>query len=788
MIKKLFFSILVISSLNVQSQKDAVTVKGTVLDFVSQQPIPYASVVIRDKSTQELIDGVSTDENGFFKMAVLTEKFIIEIRFIGFEDYVKDDYKIVNNTVDLGKIELNEQSDQLEEVEVTAEKSTTEFRLDKRVFNVGKDLSSTGASALEVLDNVPSVTVSIEGQVSLRGNSGVQILINGKPSVLASESGNGLGTITADMIDKVEVITNPSAKYEAEGTAGIINIVIKKEERSGLNGSLTLNFGSPQNNNVGLSMNRRTEKFNLFTQLGYGFRKYPRRGKNENLNLITNDAVHTEGIQYRNEEFYNIILGTDYYINPQNVVTLSGFYAYEIEDQPSKTNVKIFENLTDLIAEWNREEVTEAGNPKYQYEFIYKKDFLDDEDHTFIFSATGNLFSKEQSSEFFNRTVSGNATFEDQQTSTDFREAVHTFKLDYTHPFSDGWAIEAGSQFSHNDVSNDYEVKDDVDGTWVINDGFTNTFDFQQSVLGIYGTTSYESDIWGVKLGLRRESTVIKTNLVNSNQKNEQNFTDLFPTFHTSYKLLNSLSLQAGYSRRIYRPRLWELNPFFNIRNSFNFRKGNPNLSSEYSDSYEISAIYTTSGVSMNFSLYQLNTTNVIEFVSTFEDNITIRSPQNLGTKTVNGIEVNGKFDLSKSVVINGDFNFNAFSRQATWLNQSFDFEGNQWSSEITSKLKMPKDFDVELTFNYQSGFKTIDGESFPNRFINFGVRKKLFKGKGVISLILKDVFASRVDESRAVRNHFITKSRTSYGTFFVAGLSYGFGKGEAMEFRSRRR
>ena len=723
MIKKLFFSILVISSLNVQSQKDAVTVKGTVLDFVSQQPIPYASVVIRDKSTQELIDGVSTDENGFFKMAVLTEKFIIEIRFIGFEDYVKDDYKIVNNTVDLGKIVLNEQSDQLEEVEVTAEKSTTEFRLDKRVFNVGKDLSSTGASALEVLDNVPSVTVSIEGQVSLRGNSGVQILINGKPSVLASESGNGLGTITADMIDKVEVITNPSAKYEAEGTAGIINIVIKKEERSGLNGSLTLNFGSPQNNNVGLSMNRRTEKFNLFTQLGYGFRKYPRRGKNENLNLITNDAVHTEGIQYRNEEFYNIILGTDYYINPQNVVTLSGFYAYEIEDQPSKTNVKIFENLTDLIAEWNREEVTEAGNPKYQYEFIYKKDFLDDEDHTFIFSATGNLFSKEQSSEFFNRTVSGNATFEDQQTSTDFREAVHTFKLDYTHPFSDGWAIEAGSQFSHNDVSNDYEVKDDVDGTWVINDGFTNTFDFQQSVLGIYGTTSYESDIWGVKLGLRRESTVIKTNLVNSNQKNEQNFTDLFPTFHTSYKLLNSLSLQAGYSRRIYRPRLWELNPFFNIRNSFNFRKGNPNLSSEYSDSYEISAIYTTSGVSMNFSLYQLNTTNVIEFVSTFEDNITIRSPQNLGTKTVNGIEVNGKFDLSKSVVINGDFNFNAFSRQATWLNQSFDFEGNQWSSEITSKLKMPKDFDVELTFNYQSGFKTIDGESFPNRFINFGVQ-----------------------------------------------------------------
>ena len=157
----------------------------------------------------------------------------------------------------------------LNEVEVRAEKSTTEFRLDKRVFNVGKDLSSTGASAYEVLENVPSVTVSIEGEVSLRGNSGVQILINGKPSVLADQSGNALGTITAEMIEKVEVITNPSAKYEAEGTAGIINIVIKKEDREGLNGSFTLNYGSPLNNSAGLSINRRTEKFNVFSQLGY---------------------------------------------------------------------------------------------------------------------------------------------------------------------------------------------------------------------------------------------------------------------------------------------------------------------------------------------------------------------------------------------------------------------------------------------------------------------------------------------------------------------------------------
>jgi outer membrane receptor protein involved in Fe transport len=788
-LKTIFFLFIFFFCLvSLQAQQKKLEITGSVVDRATNQPIPFATILVGEKSTLQPITGVTTNDEGSFIVSSPTKDIYVEISFIGYESIRLEDFTINTNRIDMGRIELSEQSQMLNEVEVRGEKSTTEFKLDKRVFNVGKDLSSTGASALEVLDNVPSVTVSIEGQVSLRGNSGVQILINGKPSVLTSEGGNALGSITAEMIEKIEVITNPSAKYEAEGTAGIINIVIKKDDREGINGSFSLNYGQPENNSAGLSLNRRTEKLNLFTQIGYGLRNYPRDAKNKNENFLTNTQVVTEGTEYRKEEFFNFILGTDYYINPQNVVTLTGFYAFEAEDQPSKTNVKEFFDNNQLTSEWNREEFTTAGNPKYQYEFVYKKDFLDHEDHDLIFSATGNLFSKEQDSEFFNTSVSGVVAFGDQLTKTYFKEVVNTFKLDYTHPIGENWTVEGGFQYALNDVSNDFEVQNKTDGQWIVDAGLTNLFEFKQGVLGVYGITAFEADPWGVQLGLRIENTQVNTVLVNTDEKNSLDFTDFFPSLNSSYKFSNAFSLQAGYSRRIYRPRLWDLNPFFNIRNSYNYRKGNPDLKAEYSDSYEVSAIFVQGILSMNMSLYQLYTTNTIESVSTIENNISVSGPENLGIKRVNGIEINGKISPTSKIVISGDFNYNTFDRKASWQGRSYDFNGNSWTSELTSKFKLPKDLDVELSWNYQSGFKTVDGETLPSQFLNVGARKKLFKGKGVISFNLRDLFVTRVRERRTIRDNFNVWSRSVYGRFWVLGFSYGFGKGEAMEFSGRRR
>ncbi len=512
------------------AQYPGVEITGTVVERQSGQPIQFATVIVRDSKTQEQITGTTTNPDGTFELKSDRENFYVEISFLGFVTATKKEISAEDGKVKIGIIELSEDSQTLSEVIVRAEKSQTEFKLDKRVFNVGKDLSSSGVSALEVLNNVPSVNVDIEGQISLRGSNGVQILINGKPSVLANEGGNALGTITAEMIEKIEVITNPSAKYDAEGTSGIINIVIKKEERKGVNGSATLNVGAPANHSFGLSLNRRTEKFNLFSQFGGGLRKVPTQTENINRDLVNNTTLYSNGTEYRNEQFYNVILGTDYQINDLNILTLSGFFAYEIEDQPSQTNFRFTDENDTTVSEWRRTETTEATNPKYSYELQYKKEFEDSKDHTLLFSALGNFFGKDLSSDFLNVYESGSVSEESQQTRTNFSEAVYTFKGDYTKPFSEKLTLETGAQYVMNDVSNDFEVSDLIGSEWVSDPNLTNIFNFNQKVLGVYTTGSYEGDKWGMKLGLRLENTELDTELATTRETNNQNYTNFFPT------------------------------------------------------------------------------------------------------------------------------------------------------------------------------------------------------------------------------------------------------------------
>lgn len=770
------------------AQNNNITITGKVVDNNNQQAIEFATVMIGDKATQSAITGGTTDMEGKFSLKSKERNVYIEITFIGFEKKVINEFEIVNNTVDLGTIALMEDRNVLAEVEVRAEKSQTVFKLDKRVFNVGKDLSSTGASAYEVLNNVPSVNVNIEGAISLRGSEGVQILINGKPSVIASEQGQGLGTITADMIERIEVITNPSAKYDAEGTSGIINIVLKKEERKGINGSVSVNTGLPHNHSIGFSLNRRTEKFNLFTQIGVGYREMPRTNENINRDLVNNTAVYSNGTEYRNEQFYNFVLGTDYYINPRNVLTLSGNFAYEIEEQPSRTDFSYEDSTGSIVSQWYRTETTSALNPKFQYEAQYRSTFKDDKEHVLQFSALGSFFGKDLTSEFENTTLSGLDNSGNQETRTNFQEAKYTFNLDYTNPISEKLMIEAGAQYVIQDVSNDYAVTDLVNGEWVGNSGLTNVFEYDQKVLGVYGTGAYEHNNLGVKVGLRLENTNLNTLLVTTNETNNNNFNSLFPSAHISYKLTDKFSLQTGYSRRIYRPRLWDLNPFFNIRNNFSIRTGNPNLLPEFTDSYEISSIYILNKISMNFSVFHRYTTDVIDRIAVFENNVNTYKPYNIGTKRSTGIEFNTKYTPTKWLTLNGDFNFNYFTRQGELEGVNFDFSANQWSTKWTSKFKLPADIDFEVTGRYESKLQTVQGTVSDMLFADLGVRKKILKGKVVMNFSVRDIFASRVRESEMSQLDFYAYSTGFRGRFMTLGFSYGFGKGEAMQYSGQRR
>ncbi len=786
-IQSIFLLLSIIFTTDLLAQKSGIEITGKVLESKSQQAVPFATVVVLSNQDQKVLTGSTTDDEGFFSIQSNSDDIYIEISFIGFATEKITELNIINGKLDLGTVLLTENSQSLDEVVVQGEKSQTVFKLDKRVFNVGQDLSSTGASALEILNNVPSVNVNIEGEISLRGGSGVQILINGKPSVLASDGGNALGSITADMIDRIEVITNPSAKYEAEGTSGIINIVIKKDERKGVNGSVSLNTGYPHNHSVGLSLNRRSEKFNLFSQLGAGYRELPRKTEAINQDLETGRTILSNGKEYRNEAFVNLILGADYHINETNVLTLSGSFAYEFEKQPSTTNFSSLEN-DSLISEWYRTESTDAGNPKLQYELQYQKDFKDHEDHKLTMSALGNFFGKDQSSEFSNTTTSGNLSDSYQQTETEFNETKYTYQVDYARPFNEQFSMEAGGQFVMHDVNNDYLVADLENEVWVTDSGLTNIFNYDQKVLGVYGTGAYEGDRWGIKAGLRFEYTNLNTKLENTGETNKQNYHNFFPSLHVSYKASERLSLQTGYSRRIYRPRLWDLNPFFNIRNNYSIRAGNPELQPEFTNSYETNLIYILDKASFNLGIYHRHTIDLIERVSTFENNVNTYKPTNFGTNRATGVEFNFKYSPTDWMTLNSDLNYNFFIRKGTFDDVSFDFNAHRWSTKINAKFKIPADFEFELTGNYQSKYKTAQGETADNIYADVGLRKKIKGGKVVLNMSVRDVFGSRNRETEVSTEDFYAYSFGKRGPFVTFGFSYGFGKGEAMQYSGARR
>ncbi len=778
-----FFSILLTVGTNLNAQNirsGKLFIEGQVQDASTREPLQYATISVFSQQDSALLTGGITNDQGVFYLEVPDQSIYLNVGYLGYLTHKIDELTFEDGIASLGIIDVKPDEQVLKEVVVSAEKSQVTYELDKRVFNVGKDLSSAGGSAMDVLVNVPSVDVNIEGEVSLRGNSNVQILVNGKPSVIAS--GNALGTISADMIEKVEVITNPSAKYDSEGTTGILNIVLKKEDKKGINGSVTINTGIPNNHSIGLSLNKRTDRFNVFSQFGVGKRTFLSNfeGRTVDRSGTQQTELISSGDGEKNEQFYNIILGADFFINPLNVMTLSGHFGYEFEDEFSDTRFDLVSSEGRSI----REEITDATNPKWQYEWQYKKSFEGNKDRALIASATGSFFGKDQNSSFENSTQSGDVPEFQQFVNDDFSSAQYNFQADYTHPFSDKRILEIGGKYQIDDDKNNYLLEDVEDGNRVINTNFTNDFDFTQKVLGIYSTYSIEFDQLSLKGGLRLENTDLNTFLVTTGESNNQKYTDWFPTFHTSYKLSESFSAQLGYSRRISRPRAWSLNPFASLNNNLNLRTGNPDLMPEYTDSYELSLIRDWEKVSISTSVFYRNTNNVVDRIVQVMDSLTSSTPQNVGLSNNLGIEVNAQMEPTKWLSLLGDFNWTYFNRSGTFENQSFEFSNDKWTARITSKFKFANDLSGEIRLRYRSEEERIQSIIRDNAYLDLGIKKKLFKGRTVVNLVVRDVFSARRFISITDQPDFFALSDNQRDIRrIVLGISYGFGKGDAMEF-----
>ncbi|MEK7254644.1 MAG: outer membrane beta-barrel protein, partial [Bacteroidota bacterium] len=510
-------------------------------------PLPYATISLFLKTDSSLVDGNITDDAGIFIIETKPGSYFAKVEFLAYEPFFIDNITVGKTAVDLGAIQLNPSSTTLEEVVVQAEKSTMQMSLDKRIFNVGKDLGNAGGSAAELLSNIPSVQVDVEGNVSLRGSGNVRILIDGKPSGLVSFNGAaGLQQLQGSMVERVEIITNPSARYEAEGVGGIINIILKKERKNGLNGSFDLIAGQPDNYGIGLNLNYRHERLNFFINYGISYRRSPGDGS-VYQRVFGGDTtfIYRQTNTRDNESLnQNIRGGLDLYFNPKNILTAA--YTFRRSDGTRIMDIEYRDFIFDennLVSINTRTQDEKEKEPNSEYSITYKKTF---DRKGQEFTADVRLLDYWEDSDqdfteqYFLTDGSPSGIPDLLQNSYNYEtERQYLFQADYVHPFLKEGKIEGGLRSSFRDMDNEILETELKDGNWETVNGLDDRFLYDENILAAYGIFGNKTGKFSYQLGLRAEYTDVTTKLVETNEVNPRNYTNFFPSAHLTYSLPN---------------------------------------------------------------------------------------------------------------------------------------------------------------------------------------------------------------------------------------------------------
>ena len=735
-------------------------VKGKVVDVDTQAPLEYATVTIFSQKDSSIVTGDISNEQGVFAIETRGGKHFAKIEFIGFESQIINDIIInrQNKLADLGTIKLGVNSETLVEVEVRAEKSSVQMTLDKRIFNVGKDLANAGGSAADILDEVPSVAVDVEGNVSLRGSEGVQILIDGKPSGLVGiGNSNGLRSLPANMIDRVEVITNPSAKFEAEGSAGIINIVLRKQKKKGLNGSFDFTVGDPSIYGTAINLNFRRKKLNFFTNLGINYGRNFGGGDSyqEFYRGDTTEITLIERKQDRGGISGNIRFGADYYLNDKNTFTTSFLYRLGQDDNISTVDYQDFiNNQNNFLSRTFRTDEEIEDESKLEYALTYTKKF-EGKGHELVADVRFQDNTEKESSDFNEKYFLSDGA---QSSASDYFQRSNNkegerrliTRLDYVKPFGKKKKLEAGYQGSYRHIKNDYLVEEQIaNDEWVVFDGLSNDFKYDEEIHALYSTFGNKINKFSFQFGARVEYSDVVTELIQTNEINPRDYLNFFPSAFLTYDLPNNNAIQASYSRRLRRPRFWSLNPFFTLSDARNRFTGNPDLDPEFTDSYEIGHIKYWDKGSLGSSIYYRHTTGVIQRVISdvqVVDSlvITLRRPENLATRDDLGFEFNFSYSPYKWWKVNGDMNLFRSIIDGSNVNDSFTADTYTMSGRITSRMTIMKKTDVQLRVNYRAPRETTQGTTKAITSLNLGMSRDVFKKKGTLTLSVSDVFNSR--------------------------------------------
>lgn len=758
--------VFILNAIVLQAQKGIL--KGIVTDAKSGAPLSYASIRVFKIIDSSLVAGAITDEKGVFSTEVPQGQMYAILDFMGYKAYKTPVWAITKEQLqyDLGNVSLHSSANTLNEVVVQAEKSTMELSLDKKVFNVGKDLANAGGTATDILSNIPSVSVDVEGNVKLRGSENVRILIDGKPSGLVSfKGGAGLQQLQGSQIERVEIITNPSARYEAEGMSGIINIVLKKQQKQGINGSFDIITGNPMNWGVAANINYRHKKVNFFVNYGLAYRKIPGKGSQY-------QEVYSSDTMYINEMtreggttgFHNNIRGgLDYFLNDKNTLTAAYLLrrsdVRRITDFVYKDYIFNKNNLKYLTL---RQQDEKEHEPNSEYSLTYKKtfnkkgqelvadvrylDYWERSDQIY----TQNGFLGDGSSFLPNTKV--------QKALNDEFEKQYLLQMDYIHPIGKDGKFETGIRSSFRHMINDYKVTErNIQGEFVTLPNLVNYFTYDENIHALYAILGNKKEKFSYQIGLRGEITDVLTEFHTTHEKNPRNYANLFPSAHFTYNLPNQNALQISYSRRVRRPRYDELNPFVTFSDNRNFFSGNPNLNPEFSNAFEIGHIKYFEKGSLTSSIYYRHTTDKILGIRTVDSlGFAKTLPQNFAVEDAYGAEFTGQYSLFKWWKLDMSFNFFRATIDGQNIGTSFKSDTYSWLARQSSRFSLPYKIDFQIRANYEAPQKTPQGTRQAVYFIDLGANKEIFKNKGTLTLSITDLLNSR-------RNRFITEGVNFY-------------------------
>lgn len=785
-------------------QAARIKISGKVIEKVSKQPLEYTTITFLSPNSTKSIAGGITNPKGEFDINVTPGVYDIKVEFISFKPIVIKQKDLQKNT-NLGEIALEEDASQLNEVVVRAEKSSVEIKLDKKVYNVGQDMMVKGGTVSDVLDNVPSVSVDTEGNVSLRGSDNIRILIDGRPSY-AVNIAEALKQLPADAIDKVEVITNPSARYDAEGGSGLINIILKKGKNQGFNGTLIASTGIPETYGLTANVNYKTEKLNYFTTAGYNYRTNEGGGKTNSqyfnadgsIKNYLNETRDTE----RTRDGFNGRAGVEWTVAPNIFWTNAINYQKDNGENTDLINYNNFDAAHNFTGSSYRLGTGKTGGENVEFTSNLIKNF-NDKGHKLTID--GSISRNTDDSQSLITGTNTNNTLNNQV------QKQAQLQADYVLPLGEGSQFEAGYKGSFGDLNNEYYVLDNL-GTRMAN--LSNTLEYKENINALYTSFGFKVNKFSYLFGLRWEDTNIEVNLLDTNKFNSKKYNNFFPSAFVSYEISDQSNLTLSYSKRLSRPRGRFMNPSVNYASNVNIFQGNPDLDPSLTNKFDFGYIKRWDKITFNTSAYFEDTKDVFSFVRTPTGEVVtpdgevvtpppgviidgsipvIKSrPINLGKEQKFGFEFTLNYSPFKIWKLNSNFNFynvktsgeNSYTVNNTTIVQNLDNQANSWFTRVSSKLTLPYKVDWQLNATYNGAQKTAQGKNLEQFGMNTAFSKDLLKDKATIAFNISDIFNTRKMRSYTyLENQTSHESQTSYGEMqfrkrqFNLSFTYRFNK-----------